>query len=89
MYRAGIEGILGLRKEGAILVVTPCIPDDWLGFEATIRSGTTHCRIIVEKKNNSSEQVDSIFLDGVPITTNCGEPRVPLDGTAHVLRINR
>ena len=36
MYQAGIEGILGIRREGAFLVVKPCIPADWPGFEATL-----------------------------------------------------
>ena len=36
MYRAGVEGILGIRREGAFLVVDPCIPAAWPGFEATV-----------------------------------------------------
>jgi cyclic beta-1,2-glucan synthetase len=39
MYRAGIEGILGIRREGDRIVVDPCIPADWPGFEATIQLG--------------------------------------------------
>src|SRR3990167_4628440 len=32
MYRAGIEGILGIRREGAWLIVAPCISAAWPAF---------------------------------------------------------
>src|SRR5690606_4900718 len=48
MYRAGIEGLLGIRREGATLVIDPCIPADWPGFEATVRIASTRCDIVVE-----------------------------------------
>ena len=48
MYRAGIEGILGLRREGAALVVAPCIPRAWPGFEAEVKVGSTRYDIRVE-----------------------------------------
>ena len=34
MYRAGVEGILGIRREGDFLVIDPCIPDAWPGFRS-------------------------------------------------------
>jgi cellobiose phosphorylase len=36
MYRAGIEGILGIRREGDVLVIEPCIPSQWPGFSARV-----------------------------------------------------
>jgi cyclic beta-1,2-glucan synthetase len=36
MYRAGIEGILGIRREGKILIIKPCIPVKWPEFSASI-----------------------------------------------------
>ena len=47
MYQAGIEWILGLRREGGKLIVRPCIPDDWPGYTAIYRFGTTNYRIVV------------------------------------------
>ena len=32
LYRAGIEAILGVRREGAFLLLAPCIPKAWPGF---------------------------------------------------------
>ncbi len=39
MYRAGVEGILGIRREGASILVDPCIPAAWPGFEASDQTG--------------------------------------------------
>ncbi|MEX2201382.1 MAG: glucoamylase family protein [Dongiaceae bacterium] len=36
MQRAGIEDLLGIRREGATLIVDPCIPRAWPGYEATV-----------------------------------------------------
>ena len=47
MYRAGVEGILGIRREGAVLV-DPCIPAAWPGFEARIELGSTQYDIRVD-----------------------------------------
>ena len=65
MQRAGIESILGLRKEGDMLRLDPCIPRDWPGFELTIRHGTARYRITVENPQGVSRGVVSATLDGV------------------------
>ncbi|MDB5870777.1 MAG: glycosyl transferase, partial [Ramlibacter sp.] len=72
MYQAGIGGILGLRREGDSLVIDPCIPPDWAGYEATVKIGDTRYDIIVAW---SSAQAPS------------GPMRVPLDGGTHVVRL--
>ena len=33
MYRAGLESILGLRLQGAFLLLAPCIPKHWPRFD--------------------------------------------------------
>ena len=57
MYRAGIEGILGIRREGAFLIVDPCIPAAWPGFEATVRLGATRYDIHVENPSGSGRGI--------------------------------
>ena len=37
MYRAGLEWILGFRVQGAMLLLDPCIPKTWKGFEIVYR----------------------------------------------------
>ncbi len=36
LYRAAVEGILGILREGDRLLVRPALPDEWSGFEATL-----------------------------------------------------
>ena len=85
MYRAGIEGILGLRREGADLVVDPRVPRAWPGFEARVTVGSTRYDIRVEAESHG--EVGHALLDGVWIET-AGPVRVPLDGMIHTLRIS-
>ncbi len=37
LYRAAVEGILGLRRQGNRLFVRPALPSEWTGFEARSR----------------------------------------------------
>ena len=48
MYRAGIEGILGMRREGGYLIVDPCLPAGWPGFQAVVTLGKSRYDIRVE-----------------------------------------
>ena len=88
MYRAGIEGILGIRKEGAHLTVSPCIPEDWPGFEARVTVAGTPYDIVVGSTQDDDAGV-AARLDGVPIKRVDGVFRVPLDGTTHRLVVAR
>jgi cyclic beta-1,2-glucan synthetase len=88
MYRAGVEGILGVRREGAFLVVDPCIPAAWPGFEATVKVGSTRYDISVENLSHRCRGVSHAVLDGSPIQCVEGRIRVDLDGGAHSLLIS-
>jgi cyclic beta-1,2-glucan synthetase len=87
MYRAGVEGILGIRREGASLLVCPCIPAAWPGFEARIKLGSTQYDIRVDNRSHRCRGVSHANLDDVPIQCPDGLVRVPLDGQAHRLLI--
>ncbi|WP_426990865.1 GH36-type glycosyl hydrolase domain-containing protein [Cupriavidus sp. 30B13] len=81
MYRAGVEGILGLRREGAWLVVAPALPTAWPGFEANVRLGAGHYAIRVQATAGTPDA----RLDGLPVALEGGGARVPLDGGRHEL----
>ncbi|GAB6851458.1 GH36-type glycosyl hydrolase domain-containing protein [Paraburkholderia kururiensis] len=86
MYRAGVEGILGIRREGNFLVVNPSIPDSWPGFEATICVHSTRYDIHVESV--PGDRATHIVLDGQAVEC-CGEGvYVPLDAGAHRLSMS-
>jgi cyclic beta-1,2-glucan synthetase len=82
LHRAGLESILGFRKEGTSLRIDPCIPSLWPGFEITYRHGRSLYRIAVENPHGVCRGIARINLDGTPIA---GEGVVPLtdDGREH------
>jgi cyclic beta-1,2-glucan synthetase len=87
MYRAGVEGILGIRREGAFLVIDPCIPATWPGFEATVKVGSTQYDIRVETPLHCRRDISHALLDGSRLDCAEGRVRVALDGETHTLLI--
>jgi cyclic beta-1,2-glucan synthetase len=83
LYRAGIEAILGLRLQGAFLLLDPCVPKAWPRFEITFKYRSARYEIAVENPQGVSRGVTYAALDGKPLPD--GPARVPLvdDGEAH------
>ena len=88
MYRSGIEGILGIRREGAFLIVDPCIPMAWSGFEAMVRVDTTCFELHVDNSAHRGSGVESALLDGEPLQCCRACVRLPLDGRKHILALS-
>ncbi|HSW16788.1 MAG TPA: glycosyl transferase, partial [Ramlibacter sp.] len=86
MYQAGIEGILGIRREGASLVIDPRIPPDWPGYEATLDVDGTRYAISVTAAQHGTGS-GSALLDGTPLTAAAGPLRLPLNGGQHVVQL--
>lgn len=87
MHRAGIEGILGIRREGQELVINPCIPASWPGFEATINLANTRYAIRVESPAQRCQGISSATLNGSPLSYQLDGLRVALDGGEYELII--
>jgi cellobiose phosphorylase len=64
MYRLGLEAILGLRRTGDALRVSPCIPTDWPGYEINYQDGATSYRISVRNPQGVNQGVKRVVLDG-------------------------
>jgi cyclic beta-1,2-glucan synthetase len=60
LYRASVEAILGIRKNGKTITVKPALPPEWNGFAATLRLGGGTYRIVVEREPGVSEPVTEI-----------------------------
>ena len=88
MYRAGVEGILGIRREGDFLLIDPCIPAGWPGFEATVDVQASCYDIRVTATSHRCRGVSEALLDGSPIACADGSVRVRLDGAAHSLHLS-
>ena len=87
MYRAGLEWILGFRLRGETLLLDPCIPSSWRGYEITFRHRSTRYEISVENPRRVSRGVTHLDLDGeaLPETSR----HIPLidDGVTHRVRV--
>ncbi|TDI29634.1 MAG: hypothetical protein E2P03_09965 [Acidobacteria bacterium] len=84
LYRAGLESILGFRKEGSTLNMDPCIPRHWKGYGITYQHGETVYRITVENPRSVCRGVSSITLDGVLLPAGTGIPLERSGGEHHV-----
>ncbi len=51
MYRAGLEAILGVAREGTKLRVKPCVPKAWEAYELEIQFATTRYEIRLSRHN--------------------------------------
>ena len=89
MHRAGIEGLLGLRRQGDWLLVEPCIPAAWPGFSATVTLNGTVCRIEVRAAPEDRDEAPFLVLDGRRAVIPEGPVRIALDGRSHDLLIWR
>ena len=92
LYRAGLEAILGFRVHGNTLVIEPCLPKTWPGYEIVFRrrgarNTITRYEITVENSHRVSRGVVSAELDGVEVAK--GVARIPLvdDGRIHRVRV--
>jgi cyclic beta-1,2-glucan synthetase len=82
-WRLGVEQILGLRREGGLLRVDPCIPTHWEGFEAWVKTGEGEVHVVVENPDGVSSGVARMTVDGVEVESK----RVRLDaGVGNGLR---
>jgi len=91
MYRAGLEWILGFRVQGTMLLLDPCVPKSWQGFEIGYRYRSSRYTIVVENPAGVSRGIASWALDSVPQPTplSGGPARVPLvnDAATHHVRV--
>jgi cyclic beta-1,2-glucan synthetase len=85
MYRAGLESILGLRRQGASFAIDPCIPQAWPSYSLVCRFAETSYAIEVLNPQRRSRGVATAELDGAAVEA-CSIPIVD-DGRRHELRV--
>lgn len=64
MYQAGIEWIIGLRRQGDRLYINPCIPQEWPGFTASYRFGSAEYKIAVQNPSHHFRGFSKLSVDG-------------------------
>ncbi|WP_413728522.1 GH36-type glycosyl hydrolase domain-containing protein [Sodalis sp. RH19] len=85
MYRAGVEGILGIRREGDVLIINPCLPSGWPGFDAEVLVLDTRFTIEVTNSGLHPRGVSEAILNDAPLALSDRQARAPLDGGVHHL----
>jgi N,N'-diacetylchitobiose phosphorylase len=68
MYTAAARYILGIRLDFAGLVIDPCIPADWPGFDVERKWRGATYRIRVENPRHVQKGVQSVTLNGKAVT---------------------
>ncbi|HVS14877.1 MAG TPA: glucoamylase family protein [Thermoanaerobaculia bacterium] len=86
LFRLVVEAMLGIRRRRDRLVIAPCIPSGWPGFEVALRHGQSTLRVRVENPEGVSSGVERVLVDGVLLADGEG---IPLrdDGETHQVTV--
>jgi cyclic beta-1,2-glucan synthetase len=89
LYRAGIESILGLRVKADSMLIDPCIPVAWPGFDMTLRYRGAVYEISVRNPSHVSRGVVALELDGLSQPVKAGKAclRLSTDHGTHAILI--
>ena len=85
MYRIVLEWILGLRRRGAELSLSPCVPRHWSNFEIEYRFQKSVYVIRIENPNHVTRGVREMELDGQSISGDTIE--LEGSGVRHEVRV--
>ncbi|MFN2116053.1 MAG: GH36-type glycosyl hydrolase domain-containing protein [Candidatus Promineifilaceae bacterium] len=85
LYRLGLEAILGLRREGQLLHLAPCIPELWPSFRIQYQVGEAVYQIEVLNPERRNRGVKEVYLDGQTISD--GLITLVDDGQEHQVQV--
>ena len=78
MYRAGIEGLIGLTRAGDTLRFDPCFPKDWPQIELRLTLGAAQCGVTILNPAGTGKGVRRAQLNGENLPCSAGELVLPL-----------
>lgn len=87
MYRAGIEGLLGLTRAGNKVILKPCFPKPWPKLSATVTLGRARIRITILNPEGTGYGIVSSRLNDANLTVENGTVILPLTDGQHDLVI--
>lgn len=87
LYRAGMESILGLYREGDLVRIEPCIPKSWPAYELRLRHGRSDYVITIKNPNGICRGIQHGSLDGAALPLNPLRFKLTDDGASHVVQI--
>ncbi|TGD41549.1 glycosyl transferase [Pseudotabrizicola sediminis] len=87
MYRAGIEGLLGLSRTDKHLLLNPCFPKAWPRLSATIILVNARIKITILNPHRSGQGIASAAMDGDALLIGSGGVVLPISDGAHDLAV--
>lgn len=87
MYRAGIEGIIGLTRTGKTLCLNPCLPKSWPKLIVNITLGDARYSVNIHNPDASGSGIRSAVLDGVVLSAAHTGLAFPLQDGNHELTV--
>jgi cyclic beta-1,2-glucan synthetase len=63
MYRTAVENMLGLKRQGDTLEISPCVPPNWRDFTVTYRYGKSELNVVFQNPDGVATGVQRIELD--------------------------
>jgi cyclic beta-1,2-glucan synthetase len=87
LYRAGLESILGFRRQGGYLELSPCIPPHWPHFEIVFRHASARYEIAVVNPDGVSRGVAEISVDGQALPAGMNRILLQDDGKTHQVNV--
>lgn len=85
MYRAGIEGLLGLTRAGPDILLDPCFPKAWPRLDATVRIAGAQVSITIHNEGRTGHGVQTATLNGESLELQNGRLRLRLSAGEHAL----
>ncbi len=85
MLRAGVEGILGLTRQGDRMRFDPCLPKDWPQVELRLNPGPTLCHVTVLNLGGIGHGVTSAKLNGQAVPCDGGLSLATADLTGELV----
>ncbi len=88
VYRVTLEWLLGFRLQGGTLMLDPCIPHGWPGFEISFRYRSARYEISIENPLGVCRGILAAKLDG-KMLDGAAKSLIPLadDGATHRVQI--
>jgi cyclic beta-1,2-glucan synthetase len=87
MYRTAIEAILGIGVRGDRLLIDPCIPRSWQGFDVAYRYRSSNYQLSIENPHGVSRGIARAVVDGAQVPNSPCEILLVDDGATHVGKI--
>jgi cyclic beta-1,2-glucan synthetase len=70
MYRAGVEGIIGLTRSGSDLHFDPCLPTDWSEVRVAVRQGSSTLHVTIVQDDTLPGGDHQAEIEGVRLGKN-------------------